>query len=54
MNRQELYAQYLKHLSEMENIAEQLEIRFFIVDSQDNCVFQGENNRNFLFYSQVQ
>lgn len=49
MNRQELYAQYLKHLSEMENIAEQLEIRFFIVDSQDNCVFQGENNRELPF-----
>ena len=49
MNRQELYTQYLKHLSEMGNIAKQLEIRFFIVDSQDNCVFQGESTRELPF-----
>lgn len=33
----------------MGNIAKQLEIRFFIVDSQDNCVFQGESNRELPF-----
>ena len=49
MSKQELYLEYLETLKTLEEQAKELEIRFFIVDSQDNYVFQGESTRELPF-----
>lgn len=49
MSKQELYLEYLETLKSLGEQAKGLGIRFFYVDSQDNCVFQGESMKELPF-----
>lgn len=49
MSKQELYLEYLETLKSLGEQAKELGMRFFYVDSQDNCVFQGESIKELPF-----